>query len=564
MLLVLLILSHQSLFSTAATRKPRDRPNFLLHFVDDLGYGDLGITGHPTTQTTNIDYLATKGKRLTTWYSGYPVCSASRTALLTGRQPPRVGMPGVINSLGIEGLPLSEETFAARLSSTHKSFILGKWHQGQRPEYLPKARGFDAFYGLPYSVDDGIGYYTQCSNNNNKTAEMQTKTIDTTGSAAVHLSTRTSTFQQQTNIRLGPEIPLPLIRQLPDVYNESSEFGEILEQPTNLVPLSSNMVAFFKNMTTLWRDVPWLAYVAHPHVHTATPNINQIGSFEQYAGCEFAGHSIRGGFGDALSEVDWMVGEMMNHIENLGLSNNTLVLFLSDNGPWMEKHQGGGSLGPFTAMHATYRNVGKGSTWEGGIRSPSFAYWPGEISPFTKTSAVLSSLDVLPTLVSLGQNKSSTAIDDSAAVVLDGQDFSSVLFSSSFIMEKWRRDVLFPFWNGPDFSKPGTEIYAGRYNQYKIHWITSMGLTAGSHQLNSTVRHDPPLVFDIEMDPGEAFPVLLDPLTMKKIQAQRKMKTFVPNAIDPTFGMEWALCCDRATNCTCKTPRVIVPSTIGR
>ena len=111
--------------------------------------------------------------------------------------------------------------------------------------------------------------------------------------------------------------------------------------------------------------MPWLAYVAHPHVHTTTPNIHQIGEFEQYAGCSFAGKSIRGGFGDALTEVDWFLGEMIQHVNALGLENNTLVLFLSDNGPWLEKNQGGGSLGPFSAMYAPYRNVGKGSTWEG-------------------------------------------------------------------------------------------------------------------------------------------------------------------------------------------------------
>lgn len=507
-------------------RSPLDRPNIILSFVDDLGYGDLGITGHPTTYTPNIDLYATKGRRLTTWYSGYPVCSASRTALLTGRQPPRVGMPGVINSLGVEGLPLTEQTFANRLSTTHKSFILGKWHQGQRAEYLPKARGFDAFYGLPYSVDDGIGYATNCTN-----------------------ASTTSTTTSISSVTLGPEIPLPLIQQLP---NETG-YGQILEQPTNLVPLSANMLSFFKDRTTEWRDVPWLAYVAHPHVHTTTPNIHQIGEFEQYAGCSFAGKSIRGGFGDALTEVDWFLGEMIQHVNALGLENNTLVLFLSDNGPWLEKNQGGGSLGPFSAMYATYRNVGKGSTWEGGIRSPSFAYWPGQIAPFTKTAAILSSLDVLPTLVSLAGL--SNEKDD--AVILDGLDFSSVLLSSSFKQPDWRVDVLFPFWNGPNFSKPGTEIYAGRYNQYKLHWVTSMGLTAGTHELNMTVRHDPPLVFDVEMDPAESFPVLLSSEMYGEIERQKKDLTFVPNAIDPRFGMEWALCCDRVTNCTCDTPREI-------
>ena len=422
--------------STHGRRPPTDRPNFILSFVDDLGYGDLGITGHPTTSTPNIDrYSTLLGRRLTTWYSGYPVCSASRTALLTGRQAPRVGMPGVINSLGIEGLPLSEQTIANALNATHKSFILGKWHQGQRPNYLPNHRGFDAFYGLPYSVDDGIGYTTNCTHPNPPTAG---------GPTAGGPGTNPKPFQ------LGPEIPLPLIRQLP---NDTGD-GEILSQPTNLVPLTANMLSFFKNMTTLWQDEPWLAYVAHPHVHTATANVQQLGPYEQYAGCNFAGTTLRGGFGDALSEMDWMLGEMIAHVDVLGLSNNTMVLFLSDNGPWLEKNQGGGSVGIFSANAAPYRNVGKGSTWEGGIRMPAFVYWPGQVAPFTRTSATLSTLDVLPTLVALAGGgkggkggKGGTGGAKGSAVVLDGLDASSVLLSSDTYLPHWRWNVLLPFWS---------------------------------------------------------------------------------------------------------------------
>ena len=560
MLILLALVTH-----VTSLRAPTDRPNFLLSFVDDLGYGDLGVTGHPTTSTPNIDRLSTLGRRLTAWYSGYSVCSASRTALLTGRQPPRVGMPGVINSLGVEGLPLTEQTFANRLSSSgYKSFLLGKWHQGQRPEYLPKARGFDAFYGLPYSVDDGIGYASNCSHVNNTTTGGQHDLL----LGLDNNNKEENIKNNKKNVRLGPEIPLPLIQQLPD----QAGFGEILEQPTNLVPLSSNMLSFFQNMTTLWRDVPWLAYVAHPHVHTATPNVRQLGDNEQYCGCNFIGRTVRGGFGDALSEVDWMLGEMVDHVASLGLENNTMLLFLSDNGPWLEKHQGGGSLGPFCAMHAPYRNVGKGSTWEGGLRSPSFVFWPGQIAPFTRTSAMLSSLDVLPTLVALAQQQggggvsgaspsSSSSSSSPAAqgvnVVLDGMDCSEVLLGSSSSSPNWRHNVLFPFWNGPDFSKPGTEIYAGRYNQYKIHWVTSMGLVSGTHLLNQTMRHDPPLVFDVDSDPAEAFALTLSKEMLEKIEAEKKRLTFIPNAIDPRFGMEWALCCDRTTNCTCDTPREI-------
>ena len=139
-------------------------PNIILFVVDDLGYGDLGFTGNPSTRTPNLDRLAFQGRRLTNWYSGAAVCSASRTALLTGRQPPRVGMVGVLNSLSKVGLPLSEVTIAEELrgKAGYSTLAVGKWHQGQQPQYLPAARGFDEFYGLPFSVDDGIGFISSC------------------------------------------------------------------------------------------------------------------------------------------------------------------------------------------------------------------------------------------------------------------------------------------------------------------------------------------------------------------------------------------------------------------
>ena len=114
--------------------------------------------------------------------------------------------------------------------------------------------------------------------------------------------------------------------------------------------------------------------------------------------------------------------------------------------------------------------------------------------------------------------------------------------------------------DGPNFSKPGTEIFAGRFNQYKIHWVTSMGLTSGTHNLSNVVRHDPPLFFDVEQDPSESFLIQatdIAPEVWKMVQEQKKQLTFVPNAIDPRFGMQWALCCSVKTNCTCQTPEAI-------
>lgn len=344
----------------AGLRPPRERPNILLLFVDDLGYGDLGFTGHPTTHTPTLDRLASAGKRLTTWYSAYPVCTSSRTALMTGRQPSRVGMPGVINSLSAAGLPLSEVTLADDLRILgYQSMALGKWHLGQQPQYLPIARGFDAFLGLPFSVDDGEGlvYPVSCGAPNETTVDRP--------------ETGRSINGQLPGVVLGPSLPLPLIRQ-----ERHKNISMIIEQPTNLRLLTSRLTDAAVDFTSsLPPDQPFLLYYAFGHVHTATPNIDpESNAYEgkQYANCDAYGNTRRGLFGDALSEVDAAVDRLVGvhgHIsQNLHLSANTLTLFMSDNGPSVRWGLAAGSVGPFVGQSAVlkdgtpYTNTGKGST----------------------------------------------------------------------------------------------------------------------------------------------------------------------------------------------------------
>lgn len=145
------------------TRAPLDKPNVVLFFVDDLGYGDVGFTGHPTTLTPQIDQLAYSGKVLTTWYSACPVCSCSRASLMTGRQWSRMGIPGVFSQTTDSGLPLNETTLATQLKEAgYATGACGKWHLGQREAYLPAARGFDAYLGIPFSDDMGKARASPC------------------------------------------------------------------------------------------------------------------------------------------------------------------------------------------------------------------------------------------------------------------------------------------------------------------------------------------------------------------------------------------------------------------
>jgi arylsulfatase A-like enzyme len=538
------------LLSASALSGPRPaltKPNILLFFVDDLGYGDLGFTGHPSSRTPALDRLAAEGKRLTSWYSAYPVCTSSRTALLTGRQPPRVGMPGVINSLSAAGLPLSERTLANELQDRgYKTLALGKWHLGQQPEYLPTARGFDAFLGLPFSVDDGEGYAPPCHN----------------ASGADDNNTTSS------NLRLGPSIALPLIHQ-----DASMNSSRIVEQPTNLRLLTSRLVEMAKNFTSKHRAVPFFVYFAFGHVHTATPNVDPASNpynGKQYASCTFAGKSRRGLFGDALAEVDaaveTLVGREAGWMQSLGLQENTLIIFTSDNGPSIRWGLAAGSPGIFTGQFATfsngtsYTNTAKGSTWEGGIRMPAFANMLGTILPNSATAEVVSTMDVFPSLLRLIDGPSAPA-----PIAFDGK---SSLYDLLFAPTGAKSAHAFlPFYNQPNISEPATQIFAARMGRYKVHWLTSPGLGGGRYAThaphdrappNEVRAWDPPLIFDVEADPSEMLPLasadlphnLLSALAAAKASYESRL---APRAIDPAFGFQWALCCGVGCSAPCKT-----------
>ena len=525
-------------------------PNIILFLVDDLGYGDLGFTGNPSTRTPNLDRLAFQGRRLTNWYSGAAVCSASRTALLTGRQPPRVGMVGVLNSLSKVGLPLSEVTIAEELrgKAGYSTLAVGKWHQGQQPQYLPAARGFDEFYGLPFSVDDGIGFISSCG-------------------AALSV-TRTT----PTPVGLGPGLPLPRLRQ-------ANGINVIEQQPADLTPLSEGLVnhtidflqrklgkeAARKDATASSSpsssgvSSPVFVWFAFGHVHTT--GLDQM----QYSGCAYQGSTPRGRFGDALAEVDAAVGAIVAEVARLGHARNTLTIFVSDNGPALRWGVDAGSPGIFAGLAAVdahgdpYQNTGKGSTWEGGIRMPAFAYWPDTIEAGSVTGTVVSSMDIFPALVSLvGIKRNTTVIIDGKESLLDAMLLPSAEGDAP------SGHTFLPFYNNVNIANASTLIFAARYGSYKAHWITSPGLLVG--EVAEMLYHDPPIVFDVEVDPSEAFPLeelpdgLLHNLTHEKSLYEAQLE---PIAIDPAYGYEWALCCgigctpDEDGSCACECSEVV-------
>ena len=310
------------------------KPNVLVLFADDLGFGDLSTYGHPTTHTPNIDALAAGGLKFTDWYSGFHVCSPSRGTMMTGRIPIRWGgagvswTGGVFNADAVGGLPANETSFASVLSAAgYSTMAIGKWHLGQQLEYLPVSHGFDTYYGIPYSVDMGPSAW-----------DMYTSTD-------------------------RPPLPLITATAAPLAYT-------VLEQPTNLNTLSDRYVAHASTFiaTQSKAQTPWLLYYAFNHVHVP-----------DFAAPAFCNTSMRGRFGDALSSLDAAVGKVMAAVVAAGAAKSTLTFFTSDNGPWLVKRLAGGSAGVL--------RDGKTTTWEGGVRVPGIAHWPGVIAPFGLTHA---------------------------------------------------------------------------------------------------------------------------------------------------------------------------------
>ena len=294
---------------------PSGPPNIVLIVADDLGYGDLGCYGS-SIATPNIDRIAQQGVRFTQFCSASPVCSPARAALMTGRYPTRVGIPRVLDTCDTYGLPDSETTMAQVLKSAgYATMCVGKWHLGSTPQYLPTNRGFDEFYGIPYSIDQG---------------------------------TR------------------PLLSNT-----------DIIEQPASLETLTRRYTERAVDFIGRSGGAPFFLYMPHsfPHIPLA-------------ASPAFSGRSFQGLYGDVVQEIDWSVGQVLESIQANGLDSNTLVMVSSDHGPWFQGSPGG-------------LRGRKGDTFEGGVRVPFVARFPGLIPGGQVCEEFAASLDIFPTVAGL-------------------------------------------------------------------------------------------------------------------------------------------------------------------
>ena len=293
---------------------------------------------------------------------------------MTGRQFARTGLPGVIGPDCSYGLNLDEITIAEHLKKAgYATGIVGKWHLGQRKVYLPGNRGFDYYLGIPFSDDMGVAWESSCPAQDGQDSENVAATpIEETADKQEHteewptrdlyermgmMDARHASIKNEHRQTEKPK-PDKGAKWLPLVYQELNE-TRILEQPVDLTTLAEKYSKFATTFIEKHREEPFFLYVPFSHVHcTASNNTNE----KQYAGCAFRDSTQRGTYGDALAETDWIAGTIVQKIRDLGIEEDTLILFTSDNGPWMTMGLSGGSEGLFTGRFAEgYTNTGKGT-----------------------------------------------------------------------------------------------------------------------------------------------------------------------------------------------------------
>lgn len=430
-------------------------PNVVLILMDDMGYGDIGRTGANQYKTPNLDRLANQGMQFTWYYCPQAVSSASRAGLLTGCYPNRIGISGALMPWATNGISSDEVTIAEMLKTRdYHTGIIGKWHLGHYREFLPLQHGFDEYYGLPYSNDmwpvdyDGVPIRLK----------------DTTSSKMKY-----------------PELPL---------IEGNEKVGEVrtfADQDKLTTDYTKRAVKFIEDH----KKEHFFLYLPHSMVHVP------LGVSEK-----FRGKSKQGMYGDVMMEVDWSIGEILKTLEKNGLDKNTLVIFTSDNGPWLNFGNHAGSTGGL--------REGKGTSWEGGQRIPCIMKWPGVIPPGTICNNLASSIDIMPTIAEItGASLPEHKIDGVSILQLLTGNFNTsprhifyYYYRQNSLegvqMDYWKLVLPHPCisYTGVD---PGKDGWPGK---------------------TSNVTVDKLELYDLRRDPGERYDVAgMYPEMVKKLQA---------------------------------------------
>ncbi len=415
-------------------RSAAQKPNIILILADDLGYGDIGAFGSKLNRTPNLDRMAREGMRLTSFYA-CPVCTPSRAQFMTGCYAKRVSLPNVVFPACPIGLNPEETTLPRLLKDRgYATMAIGKWHLGDQREFLPTRYGFDHYFGIPYSNDMGGG------------EEWPRPTQVKVGPSG------------PIGVTAGRRPPLPLVRDL-----EAVEFLSPPQQDPITRRYTEEAVHFVREN----RNRPFFLYLPHTAVHVPLHPSEM-----------FRGRSANGTYGDWVEELDWSVGQVLDAVRALKLDRRTLVLFTSDNGPWLTQGKNGGTAGSLRG--------GKGSTWEGGVREPTIAWWPGTIRAGSQSDAVTANLDLMPTFVKLAGG----AVPGGRAI--DGVDIWPVLRSEA---KASSREAHY-FFNGD-------RLEAVRSGPWKLAIVPQYEGTPGAKPVDTSAGPYPARLYNLADDIGE-------------------------------------------------------------
>lgn len=359
-------------------------PNIVLVFADDLGYADLGCFGSTKIRTPNIDSIARDGIKLTNFHVPQAVCSASRTALLTGCYPNRVGILGALGPNSKNGIKDSENLLPEYLKKLgYSTAIFGKWHLGDSAQYSPIRHGFDTYFGLPYSND---------------------------------------MWPNHPTAKNFPPLPLRHDDKVLELNPDQSKLtGWYTERGVKFIEAN--------------KDKPFFLYMPHSMPHVPI-----------YASEKFKGKSSHGLYGDVIEEIDSSVGTILETLKKHSLDKNTLVIFTSDNGPWLSYGNHGGSRGVL--------REGKGTEFEGGVRVPFVARWPGKIPAASISNEPTMTIDLLPTLVAYAGG---VVLEEPK---IDGKNISAVLEARPGA--KSPQEAYYFYW--------GDALHAVTSEKWKLHF----------------------------------------------------------------------------------------------
>ncbi|WP_433896218.1 sulfatase family protein [Sphingobacterium mizutaii] len=477
---LLLLLS--ILFNTAFAQKNLNKPNIILVFMDDLGYGDLGVTGALGYHTPELDRMANNGIRFTNFLVPQAVCSASRSALLTGNYPNRMGISGAFMPSAGVGLNPDEITMAEMLKSKgYSTQIIGKWHLGSEPEFLPTKQGFDSYYGIPYSNDMWpVGFDGKPAKPDSYVAKY-------------------------------PVLPLLEVKagqNLPDTVMKINNLEDQAVLTENYTEKAVDFINANKNK-------PFFLYLAHSMTHVPIA-----------ASKKFRGTSEQGLFGDVMHEIDDSMEQILHALKSNGLSDNTIVIFTSDNGPWLNFGNHNGSSGGF--------REGKGASWEGGQRVPCIIYWPDKIKEGRINNNLTSSMDIFATVAELIDFKDNPNQIDGISFLSQIKDPKSAASRKSMYYYYNQNDleaVRFENWKLvlPHKSRsyegilPGNDGFGGNYKEHEVKTMELYDLRRDPGERYNVIEQNPEVLEKLLEIADEARRDLGDNLTKSEGQNRRPL-----------------------------------------